>query len=115
MDPPATTEPIRLLLIDYHVLFRESLSRILAAETGFEVVGQHPHAPAAVEALKQSTVDVVLLEEARTERRERHRQRQERALPVAEAAGARFAPAQRRARSAGRTPLAPARFVQVSP
>ena len=39
MDGQANTEPIRLLLLDDHVLFREGLSRLLASEPDFEMVG----------------------------------------------------------------------------
>lgn len=55
-------EPIRLLLLDDHVLFRESLSRLLASEPDFEMAG-HCGAPAeALEILKQKPVDVLLLD-----------------------------------------------------
>jgi DNA-binding NarL/FixJ family response regulator len=56
-------EPIRLLLLDDHVLFRESLSRLLASEPGFEMVG---HCGTTAEALEILTggvpVDVILLD-----------------------------------------------------
>ena len=32
-------EPMRLLLLDDHILFRESLCRLLGAEQGFEIAG----------------------------------------------------------------------------
>ena len=34
----ASMRPIRLLLLDDHILFRESLSRLLASEPDFEMV-----------------------------------------------------------------------------
>lgn len=55
-------EPIRLLLLDDHVLFRESLSRLLASEPGFEMVGHCGTAAEALEILAHHTVDVILLD-----------------------------------------------------
>ncbi len=55
-------QPIRLLLLDDHILFRESLSRLLASEPGIEMVA-HCGTPAqALEILTRSEVDVVLLD-----------------------------------------------------
>jgi DNA-binding NarL/FixJ family response regulator len=53
---------IRLLLVDDHVLFRESLSRLLAAEPDFEVVADCGTVGEAVDVLQRNTVDVVLLD-----------------------------------------------------
>jgi two-component system, NarL family, nitrate/nitrite response regulator NarL len=59
---------IRLVLLDEHSLFRESLSRFLASEARFEVVGEGGAAAEALEILKSSTVDVMLLDfDIRTE------------------------------------------------
>jgi DNA-binding NarL/FixJ family response regulator len=55
-------EPIRLLLLDDHVLFRESLSRLLASEPDFEMVGHCGTAAEALEILSRSPVDVILLD-----------------------------------------------------
>jgi two-component system, NarL family, nitrate/nitrite response regulator NarL len=52
---------IRILLIDDHGLFRESLSRLLSAEKVFELVGDFASVPEGVEALSKQ-VDVVLLD-----------------------------------------------------
>ena len=52
----------RLLLVDSHALFRTSLARLLAAEGDFEVAGECAAAPEALEVLKSTTVDVVLLD-----------------------------------------------------
>jgi DNA-binding NarL/FixJ family response regulator len=62
MDGQANREPIRLLLLDDHVLFREGLSRLLASEPGFEMVGNCGTSAEALEVLKGSPVDVVLLD-----------------------------------------------------
>lgn len=52
----------RLLLVDDHILFREGLSRLLASEPDFEIVGSCGTAAEALEVLKQATVDIVLLD-----------------------------------------------------
>jgi two-component system nitrate/nitrite response regulator NarL len=53
---------IRLLLLDDHVLFRESLSRLLASEPDIEMVA-HCGTPAeARDILARSVVDIVLLD-----------------------------------------------------
>jgi DNA-binding NarL/FixJ family response regulator len=56
------TDNIRLLLVDDHTLFRESLARLLQSEPGFEVVA---HCSSLVEAkriLNQRDTDIVLLD-----------------------------------------------------
>ena len=55
-------EPIRLLLLDDHVLFRESLSRLLASEADFLIVGNCGTSAEALEILSQNAVDIVLLD-----------------------------------------------------
>src|SRR5208283_2876289 len=54
--------PIRLLLLDDHVLFRESLSRLLASEPDFVMAGHCGTAAEALEILKKTPVDVILLD-----------------------------------------------------
>jgi DNA-binding NarL/FixJ family response regulator len=54
--------PIRLLLVDDHVLFRQSLSRLLASETDFEIVAECGTAQDALAMVQQNAVDVVLLD-----------------------------------------------------
>lgn len=53
---------IRILLVDDHSLFRESLSRLLEADPEFLVVGQVATVSEAVEACCQIPTDVVLLD-----------------------------------------------------
>jgi DNA-binding NarL/FixJ family response regulator len=54
---------IRLLLVDDHMLFRESLRRMLDGEQGIKVVGDYSSAEAALTALaKGLTFDVALLD-----------------------------------------------------
>jgi DNA-binding NarL/FixJ family response regulator len=62
MDGQANRKTIRLLLLDDRVLFREALSRLLASEPGFEMVGNCGVCAEALELLKGSPVDIVLLD-----------------------------------------------------
>ena len=55
-------QKIRLLLIDDHGLFREGLSRLLEAESGFELAGNVASVPEAMGAMYDNQVDVVLLD-----------------------------------------------------
>jgi len=52
----------RLLLVDDHPLFREGLARLLASEPDFEIVAQCSTSTEALQLLKGSDVDVVLLD-----------------------------------------------------
>jgi DNA-binding NarL/FixJ family response regulator len=53
---------IRLLLLDDHTLFRESLSRLLDVEPDFEMVADCSSVEQALEILRSRPVDVVLLD-----------------------------------------------------
>ena len=53
---------VRLLLLDDHTLFRESTSRLLAAEPGFEVAGHCGTIAEGLEILRRKKIDVVLLD-----------------------------------------------------
>jgi DNA-binding NarL/FixJ family response regulator len=53
---------IRILLIDDHSLFRESLSRLLENEPDFQVVGSFASIGEARSALDGESVDIVLLD-----------------------------------------------------
>ena len=55
-------ETIRLLLLDDHVLFRESLSRLLESEPDFAMSGHCGTGAEALELLQRSAVDVILLD-----------------------------------------------------
>jgi two-component system, NarL family, nitrate/nitrite response regulator NarL len=52
----------RLLLLDDHILFREGLSRLLASEADFEIVGNCGASADALQILQSTPVDVVLLD-----------------------------------------------------
>ena len=55
-------QPIRLLLLDDHVLFREGLSRLLVTEPDFEMVAQCGTPAEALSILRGSPIDIVLLD-----------------------------------------------------
>jgi DNA-binding NarL/FixJ family response regulator len=55
-------KPIRLLLLDDHILFREGLSRLLASEPDFEMAGNCGTQAEALETLAAAAVDLVLLD-----------------------------------------------------
>lgn len=53
---------IRLLIIDDHALFRESVARLLQSESGFEVVAHCASATEALRIIKSEEIDIVLLD-----------------------------------------------------
>jgi DNA-binding NarL/FixJ family response regulator len=55
-------QPIRLLLVDDHILFREGLRRLLVSEPDFEAVAECGTPAEALEVLARSPVDIVLLD-----------------------------------------------------
>ena len=55
-------QPIRLLLLDDHILFREGLSRLLASEPDFEMAGHCGNSAEALEMLRRVPVDLILLD-----------------------------------------------------
>jgi two-component system, NarL family, nitrate/nitrite response regulator NarL len=60
--PDTTERPIEILLVDDHALFRESVARLLAAEPGFRVVAHCNSIEEALEQLRKTRVDIVLLD-----------------------------------------------------
>jgi DNA-binding NarL/FixJ family response regulator len=54
--------PIRILILDDHTLFRESLARLLAVEPDFQVAAHHASVEAALRCIETSPVDLVLLD-----------------------------------------------------
>jgi two-component system, NarL family, nitrate/nitrite response regulator NarL len=60
--PKTAEQTLHILLLDDHALFRESVSRLLAAEPGFEVVGHCGTIEEALRALGRKSVDIVLLD-----------------------------------------------------
>lgn len=59
---PDHSRRIRLVLLDDHLLFRESLARLLAAEHDFELIAECATPIEALKSLKQSEVDVILVD-----------------------------------------------------
>jgi two-component system, NarL family, nitrate/nitrite response regulator NarL len=53
---------IRILMVDDHSLFRESLSRLLQTSAGFQVVGECTGTAEALATLSRTQADVVLLD-----------------------------------------------------
>lgn len=60
--PSVAQRPITILLIDDHVLFRESVTRLLNLEPGLEVVRDCGTVKEGLKALAQGSVDIVLLD-----------------------------------------------------
>ncbi len=60
--PRTEEQTARILLLDDHALFRESVSRLLSAEPGFEVVAHCGTIVEALQVLRQKPVDLVLLD-----------------------------------------------------
>jgi len=58
----STANDIRLLLIDDHMLFRESLGRLLQSEPGIDVVASCSSIAEALAVLKSRDVDLILLD-----------------------------------------------------
>ena len=53
---------IRILLIDDHLLFRESLGRLIESDAGIRVIAQTGSVSDAIRVLSEQSVDVVLLD-----------------------------------------------------
>jgi two-component system nitrate/nitrite response regulator NarL len=53
---------IRVLLIDDHTLFRESLARLLQSEPGFEIVTHCSSSADALRAVRERAIDIILLD-----------------------------------------------------
>ena len=60
--PKAAEDTIHILLLDDHALFRESVSRLLGAEPGFNVVAHCGTIEDALEVLRRKSVDLLLLD-----------------------------------------------------
>jgi two-component system NarL family response regulator len=58
----ATTEPIRVLVVDDHALFRRGLQMVLGAEPDVEVVGEASDGAEALKVAAETTPDIVLMD-----------------------------------------------------
>jgi two-component system NarL family response regulator len=61
-DAPRRPDPIRVLIVDDHALFRRGLEMVLAEEDDIEVVGEASDGAEAVEKAGQALPDVVLMD-----------------------------------------------------
>ncbi len=60
--PETAASAVHILLLDDHTLFRESASRLLAAEPGFDVAAHCGTIGEALQILRRKVIDVVLLD-----------------------------------------------------
>jgi two-component system, NarL family, nitrate/nitrite response regulator NarL len=60
--PRTVEQTARILLLDDHTLFRESVSRLLGAEPGFEIVAHCGTIAEALQVLRRKSIDLVLLD-----------------------------------------------------
>lgn len=58
----AVKQPIKIVLIDDHALFRESVARLLENELDFEVVAHCESVDKALPILRERQIDIVLLD-----------------------------------------------------
>src|ERR1700733_14879366 len=59
---PYMNQPIRVLIVDDHTLFRESLSRLLESETEYKIVGTCASVDDALGIIAEDEIDLVLLD-----------------------------------------------------
>jgi DNA-binding NarL/FixJ family response regulator len=62
MQGRSEADPIKVLLADNHTMFREGIARVLADYGGIEVVGQTDNDEGAVELVRLTKPDVILLQ-----------------------------------------------------
>jgi two-component system, NarL family, nitrate/nitrite response regulator NarL len=60
--PKAAEQMLHILVLDDHALFRESVSRLLSAEAGFDVVAHCGAIEDALQVLRRKSIDLVLLD-----------------------------------------------------
>lgn len=60
MEP--TTEPIRVLIIDDHPLFRRGVRQLLALAEGFNIVGEAAGGKEGIELARQLSPDLILID-----------------------------------------------------
>jgi two-component system, NarL family, nitrate/nitrite response regulator NarL len=60
--PEPELRAIQILLVDDHALFRESVARLLGSESGFEVADDCGSVEEALRAVKENSIDIVLLD-----------------------------------------------------
>jgi two-component system, NarL family, nitrate/nitrite response regulator NarL len=60
--PKTAEQALHILLLDDHALFRESVSRLLNAEAGFDVVAHCGAIEEALQVLRRKSIDLILLD-----------------------------------------------------
>ena len=60
--PPGTGDPIRVLVVDDHALFRRGLEMVLEQEPDIDVVGEAEDGAEAVQKAVETTPDIVLMD-----------------------------------------------------
>jgi two-component system, NarL family, nitrate/nitrite response regulator NarL len=60
--PKTAEQTLHILVLDDHALFRESISRLLSAEAGFDVVAHCGAIEEALQVLRRKPIDLVLLD-----------------------------------------------------
>ncbi|GAA0957377.1 response regulator transcription factor [Actinocorallia libanotica] len=60
--PEARTDPIRVLIVDDHALFRRGLEMVLTGEPGIEVIGEGGDGLEALQKARDLTPDVILMD-----------------------------------------------------
>lgn len=60
--PKTAEQTVHIVLLDDHALFRESVSRLLNVEPGFEVVAHCGTVEEALQVVRRSQIDLVLLD-----------------------------------------------------
>ncbi len=60
--PLESVQPLRILLVDDHAIFRGALRKLLELEPGFELAGEASSAREALERIKKTNPDLVLLD-----------------------------------------------------
>jgi DNA-binding NarL/FixJ family response regulator len=60
--PKTAEKTLRILLLDDHALFRESVARLLSVDPGFDVVAHCGTIEEALQVLRRKSVDLVLLD-----------------------------------------------------
>jgi two-component system NarL family response regulator len=60
--PPGTGDPIRVLVVDDHALFRRGLEMVLQQEPDIDVVGEAEDGAEAIQKAVETTPDIVLMD-----------------------------------------------------
>jgi two-component system, NarL family, nitrate/nitrite response regulator NarL len=60
--PKTAEQTLHILLLDDHALFRESVSRLLSVEPGFDIVAHCGTIEEALQVIRRKSIDLVLLD-----------------------------------------------------